>query len=175
MTVRALLALLDEIDHQGGPQAARDWRLSLPDHHTPEGPQPMNQPATFTRPTSMPAEPPAISVGQLLKWGDEHPDSDIRDQAARARVLLTGLRRRHASDQELTDVRSKREQLEKELADLQAREAELAPPRKGKRKPVDYPAAEVRAWAKQAGVDCPPVGRVPKAVVEAWRAAPHAQ
>ncbi|MFF7485599.1 histone-like nucleoid-structuring protein Lsr2 [Streptomyces luteogriseus] len=116
--------------------------------------------------------PDQITVGQLLAWGDKHPDADVQDQAARARVLLTGLRRRHAADQELAAIDSEEEQLAKRLAELRARKAELAPAKpKSKRKPVEYPAAEVRAWAKEQGVDCPPVGRVPKAVVEAWRAA----
>ncbi|MFB9464504.1 Lsr2 family DNA-binding protein [Streptomyces cinereospinus] len=174
MTVSALRRLLDEIDHQGGPDAARHNRLNL-DH--PEGTDPMAQPVPQL--SSIPAhaqtrttEPPAIPVGQLLKWGDAHADPDVRDQAARARAALTGLRRRHAADQELVAIAEEREQLQQRLAEIQAREAELAPPKaKSKRKPVDYPAAEVRAWAAENGHDCPSVGRVPKAVVEAWRKA----
>ncbi|MGC4918751.1 Lsr2 family DNA-binding protein, partial [Streptomyces albogriseolus] len=102
-----------------------------------------------------------------------HDDPDVRDQAARARATLTGLRRRHAADQELAAITTEAEQLEQRLAALRAREAELAPSKtaKGKRKAADYPAAEVRAWAKEQGIACPPVGRVPKAVVEAWRKA----
>ncbi|MFG3154253.1 hypothetical protein ACGF7W_19665 [Streptomyces sp. NPDC048219] len=173
MTVAALRRLLDEIDAQGGPEAAREGRLRLPTD-TPEGPEPMAQPVqqlTSLVPPHSAGEPQPLPVGQLLKWGDEHPDSDVRDQAARARLALTGLRRRHASDQELTAIADERAQLEKRLAEIQAREAELAPPKAKKRKPVDYPAATVRAWAKQAGHDCPAVGRVPKPVVEAWQRA----
>ncbi|MFF9582464.1 histone-like nucleoid-structuring protein Lsr2 [Streptomyces achromogenes] len=58
------------------------------------------------------------------------------------------------------------------LAEIRARKGELEPAKPKKtRRPVDYPVAEVRAWAAATGVDCPPRGRVPKAVVEAWRAA----
>ncbi|NUS86342.1 MAG: hypothetical protein HOY75_27375 [Streptomyces sp.] len=180
MTIAALRTLLDEIDAQGGPEAARQNRLHLND----EGTQPMTTaPALRTAPPVVDVqmkdaadvrlkEPAALPVGQLLKWGDQHPDADIRDQAARARAAIAGLRQRHAADAELTAITTEAEQLEKRLAELRAREAELAPAKqKRPRKPVDYPAAEVRAWAQANGHDCPPVGRVPKAVVDAWRTA----
>ncbi|MBL3669090.1 Lsr2 family protein [Streptomyces sp. M2CJ-2] len=217
MTVAALHRLLDEIDTQGGPEAARQWALSLPDP-TPEsaavrawaqqagldcpsygpipgrvmtawrnaitppkeGPEPMAQsvprldsipdlPVPNARPVG---EPQPLPIGQLLKWGDEHPDPNVRDQAARARAVLTGLRRRHAADQELTAITTEAEQLEKRLAELRAREAELAPAKpKTKRKSPEYSATEVRAWAEKNGVDCPAAGRVPKKVVDAWREA----
>ncbi|MBP5883149.1 hypothetical protein QBA57_28715 [Streptomyces scabiei] len=183
MTISALRALLDEIDAQGGPEAARQNRLNL-DPLTERTTQPMTT-APARRPTPPVVdvqlkdsadvrlrEPAALPVGQLLKWGDEHPDPEIQDQATRARVALAGLRQRHNADQELTAITTEAEQLEKRLAELRAREAELAPMKpKRVRKPVGYPAAEVRAWAQEHGYDCPPVGRVPKAIVEAWRAA----
>lgn len=112
----------------------------------------------------------ALPVGQLLKWGDGHADAGIRDQAERARAALAALRQRHAADRELSAITDEAAELEKRLAELRSREAELAPAKKKARKPVEYPAAEVRAWAVENNVPCPPVGRVPKAVVEAWRA-----
>jgi hypothetical protein len=113
-----------------------------------------------------------IPVGQLLAWGDQHADAEVQDQAARARIALHGLRQRHAADQELAAIDSEEEQLAKRLAELRERKAELAPAKAKKpRKHVDYPAAEVRAWARGQGIDCPATGRVPKAVVDAWRAA----
>lgn len=185
MTVRALRNLLAEIDRQGGPEAARQGRLHLPDKApTERTPQPM---ATAPAPRPAPPaplttaadvrlktapgfEPEGLSVGQLLKWGDEHPDAEVRDQAARGRAILTGLRRRHAADAELTALALEREQLQKRLAELTARESELAPAKKT-RKAVSYPAAEVRAWASANNIPCPAVGRVPKPVVDAWREA----
>ncbi|MFI1021291.1 Lsr2 family DNA-binding protein [Streptomyces olivaceus] len=178
MTVAALRRLLEEIDHQGGPEAARHWRLHLPDDHQ-EGPDPMSQPTPDVQLKAdadvrlrAAAEPPTIPVGQLLKWGDDHHDAEVQDQAARARVLLGGLRRRHAADQELTAMADERAQLEKRLAEIQAREAELAPPKKkaGRATP-SYDAKAVRAWAAETGIECPPRGRVPKAVLDQWRAA----
>lgn len=174
MTIAALRALLDEIDHQGGPEAARQNRLDLDDERTPQpmttapAPAPSRPIAPLAKPTTE-----QLTVGQLLKWGDDHPDPDIRDQASRARIALAGLRKRHATDQELTAITDEREQLEKRLAELQAREAELAPPKPKKRTPHvrDYDTREVRAWADETGVDCPRVGQIPKRVLDAWRAA----
>lgn len=183
MTIDALRRLLDEIDTQGGPEAARHNRLHLPDErpHEPMTTAPAPRPAPPVVDVQLKAgadvrlrEPEPLPVGKLLKWGDDHPDADVRNDAASARAALASLRRRHAADQELTDITTEAEQLEKRLAELRAREAELAPAKaKAKRKsaPLGFPSATVRAWAKANGVDCPPTGRVPNAVADAWRQA----
>ncbi|MEV8432025.1 WhiB family transcriptional regulator [Streptomyces chartreusis] len=179
MTIAALRRLLDEIDAQGGPQAARHNRLHLPDEGTPE-------PMTTTPAPERPVvdvqlrngadvrlrEPEALPVGQLLKWGDEHAEAEVRDQAARARAALAGLRQRHAADQELTAITTEAADLEKRLAELRAREAELAPAPKRKRGSYvrDYDTREVRAWAEVNGIECPRIGQLPKRVLDAWRA-----
>lgn len=144
-----------------------------------------HQPMTSTPPTPVPAaEPPRpdmvtsvlpaaeqLPVGKLLKWGDEHPDADVRDQAARARAVLAGLRQRHAADQELTAITTEAEQLEKRLAELRAREAELVPAKPKRKTPSrDYDTRTVRAWAVEQGVECPRVGQIPRRVLDAWRA-----
>ncbi|WP_330349247.1 Lsr2 family DNA-binding protein [Streptomyces sp. NBC_00582] len=174
MTIAALLRLLDQIDHEGGPEAARHNRL----HLLSERPGPMTTapttPTTTTSPLAavpQPTEQPqTIPVGQLLKWGDEHPDADVRNQAARARLALTGLRRRHAADQELTAITTEAELLEKRLAELRAREAELAPAKPKRKTPTrDYDTRTVRAWAAEQGIECPRVGQIPKRVLDAWR------
>lgn len=128
---------------------------------------------TPAKPTAQ-AAAEALPVSSLLAWGDEHPDTDIQDQAARGRAILTGLRKRYAADQELTAITTEAEQLEKRLAELRAREAELAPAKaKTPRRKIDlgYDSRAVRAWAREAGVDCPATGRVPKAIVDQWKAA----
>ena len=166
---------------QGRPPGALvdAWRTATTT--TQEGPEPMAQPISAApvvasadvRLKAAP-EPPALPVGQLLTWGDDHPDTDIRDQAARARMLLTGLRRRHAADQELTAITSEREQLEQRLAELQAREEELAPAKPKRKRGSyvrDYDVRTVRAWADANGIECSRIGQIPKHVLEAWRAA----
>jgi hypothetical protein len=119
------------------------------------------------------AETSELPVGKLLTWADQHPDPEVYKQAVRAREALASLRQRHAADQELTAITTEAEQLEKRLAELRAREAELAPA-KPKRKrgsyARDYDTREVRAWADANGIDCPRVGQIPKRVLDAWRA-----
>ncbi|MGW1300394.1 Lsr2 family DNA-binding protein [Streptomyces sp. NPDC002514] len=171
MTVTALRHLLDEIDTQGGPDAARHNHLHLPDD---EGIEPMNT----TVHAAQAASSDQLPVGKLLAWGDAHPDKDVQEQAARARMALHGLRTRHAADQELTAITTERQELEQRLAELQAREQELAPA-KAKRKRAayvrDYDTREVRAWADANGVECPRVGQIPKRVLDAWRVATATQ
>ncbi|MCM1974605.1 WhiB family transcriptional regulator [Streptomyces sp. G1] len=177
MTITALRRLLDEIDRQGGPDAARNNRLRLSDEGTE---QPMTTAPALpavdvqlkadadVRLKTVPSEPATLPVGQLLAWGDAHTDPDIRDQAA-----LAGLRQRHAADQELTAITAEAEQLEKRLAELRAREAELAPAKPKRKRGAyvrDYDTRTVRAWADANGVDCPRVGQIPKRVLDAWRA-----
>ncbi|MEU6279768.1 hypothetical protein [Streptomyces sp. NPDC047028] len=181
MTIAALLNLLDEIDHQGGPEAARQWRLNLPDlEGTPEpmttAPAPIltTSPAlpaaVSLRPPAADADPEKLPVGRLLAWGDQHDDQEVQAQAARARAALVGLRARYASDRELTALASEEEQ----LAEIRARKDELTPAKPRKKRPGayvrDYDTRTVRAWADANGVDCPRVGQIPKRVLEAWRA-----
>ncbi|MEV0691807.1 histone-like nucleoid-structuring protein Lsr2 [Streptomyces sp. NPDC050388] len=180
MTIAALRRLLDE----ELPDVPRHSAPRLPRQHftakeTPDMATTVTSPAHpiagLTLPT--PSKPAATSteeipVGQLLKWGDDHDDTEIQDQAARVRAGLLGLSKRHAADLELTAITTEAEELEQRLAKLRAREAELAPAKKaGRRASPSYDAPAVRAWAKKAGVDCPGRGRVPKAVLDAWRAA----
>lgn len=115
--------------------------------------------------------PELITTSSLLRWAEDHPDPDVQDQGARAEAALTGLRQRYAADQELTAITTEADQLEKRLAELRAREAELAPaPKKKRAAPArDYDSRTVRAWADHNGIDCPRVGQIPKRVLDAWR------
>lgn len=179
VTVQALKNLLHEIDQEGGPQAARDNRLTI----THERPEPMSTaPELAIAPSELVTiKPPAMEtaraplpVGALLKWAEGHDDKHVRDQAARARTALDELRTRHAADQELAAITSQAEHLEKQLAELRARQAELSPAKKRKQTGSyvrDYDTRTVRAWAKDNGIDCPGVGQIPKRVLDAWRAA----
>jgi hypothetical protein len=127
------------------------------------------------RPPAIEQARPPLPTGALLKWADNHPDASVRDQAARARDILAELRTRQAADQELAAITSRADKREKQLAELRARQAELAPAKKARRKTGshvrDYDSRTVRAWAKDNGVDCPGIGQIPKRVLDAWRAA----
>lgn len=144
--------------------------LPAPD---PDDHERTDQPMSGTPTDSIPAPPEdseKIPVGQLLKWGQTHTDPKVQKLAEQARATLLALRKRHAADQELAALDAETEQLQKRLAEVQARKAELAPAKASRRK-HSYKAVEVRAWAAANGIDCPPVGRVPTKVVDAWRAA----
>lgn len=153
--------------------------LTRLDTELAERTSPMAQPVPAT-PDDAPLKavptptPVVLPVDKLLDWGDSHVDPDVQAQAARARAALTGLRNRYASDLELNQITDEEEKLAARLTELRTRKAELLPAKaktKSKRTPSDYPAAEVRAWAKSNGHEVSPTGRVPKAVVDAWRTA----
>jgi hypothetical protein len=167
-----LRALFDQLDQQDEPDDdPPDEGTSQPMSTTPT-PAPTPDSITARAVPNAQEEAEAMPVGQLLGWAKEHPDTDVQKQATDVAGGLASLRARYATDRELAAVTTEAEQLEKRLAELRARKQELAPAKpKAKRKPVEYPAAEVRAWAAANGLDCPPVGRVPKAVVDAWRQA----
>lgn len=156
MTIAALRAIQEQ------------EQAEVHDHAPPHHPHCLSKEA----PAAPNNDPEQLTVGQLLAWANQHADPDVQNQGAQARDVLAGLRQRHAAEAELAAITTEAEQLEQRLAALRAREAELAPPKqKAKRKPAGYAAAEVRAWAKANGVDCPVTGRVPGAVVDAWRQA----
>lgn len=168
MTISALRALLDEIDQQGGPAAARHNRLHIPDTVTER---------TSAMDSTVPAPRPAVGqqapmpVGQLLAWAAAHSDAKIRKASGQARDALDILRARHHADEQLKSIDEEATRLEERLALLRQQKAALNP---GKSKtPVerDYEPADVRAWAAEARIDLPPRGRVPQQVVESWRAA----
>lgn len=160
MTIAALRKIQDEADAP----------IEAP---KPAHPAPTAWPTATVPAPAAKEEPKPLPVGKLLAWGEAHADADVRDQATRIRMSLAGLRRRYDVDQELGLLTLEEEQLRTRLAEIEARTAELAPAKKAKstRRPVDYPAAEVRAWAAANGHQVSPVGRIPKPVVDAWRTA----
>jgi hypothetical protein len=111
-----------------------------------------------------------MPVGQLLIWAAAHSDKTIRSHAEKARTSLESLRARYTADTELARIDGEAARLEKQLEVLRARKAELNPP-KTPRKTPSYSAAAVRAWARENGITAPERGRVPTAVVDAWKAA----
>ncbi|WP_328934179.1 MULTISPECIES: histone-like nucleoid-structuring protein Lsr2 [unclassified Streptomyces] len=150
--LRSLLAALDEQTPGQPPTEGTTQQMTTAD--TPAAPQEL------------------ITISSLLRWAEEHPDTEVQAQGARAEAALTGLRTRYAADQELTSITTEAEQLEKRLNELRAREAELTPKPKKKRGSYvrDYDTREVRAWATTNGIDCPHMGQIPKRVLDAWRA-----
>ncbi|WP_405710033.1 hypothetical protein OG264_15980 [Streptomyces xanthophaeus] len=121
------------------------------------------------------APPPVPDAVALLAWASGHSAAAVRRHADRALSALEAIGVQHRQETELRTVATEVARLEQRLAALKTREAEI----KGRGRPKipstaparDYTPSEVRAWAQQAGVDCPPMGIVPKPVLAAWRAA----
>ncbi|MGP3686503.1 hypothetical protein ACTVZO_17655 [Streptomyces sp. IBSNAI002] len=123
------------------------------------------------QPTAPPAVPDAVA---LLAWGTNHQAAAVRQYAERALTALEALGIRHKREEEVQRIASEVDKLEQKLARLRERQAELKgrpAPRPRTAPERDYTPAAVRAWARQANVDCPPVGIVPQPVLAQWRAA----
>lgn len=165
MTIAALRALLDEEQ----PWVRRHSAPWIPHtaHKRTEHDVPYDTPAPQGAHPSTRVDEETASLSQLLRWADDHQDKAVRDQGERVAASLTFLRQRWEADQELTAITTEKEKLQKRLAELAAREAQIAPKKAAKVR--DHEPAVVRAWARAQGIDVPALGRVPKHVVDAWR------
>lgn len=91
-----------------------------------------------------------------------HPSSKVRAAAARLAAALKEWDDKGRLRQEIADLR----------AVLAAKQAALrGAPTKTADNGSGPTAKDVRAWATGAGVDCPPVGRVPQHVMAAYEEA----
>ncbi|WP_435601293.1 Lsr2 family DNA-binding protein [Streptomyces sp. C10-9-1] len=166
MTIRALLALLDsELPHVVRPAAP--W-IPHTAHKRTDPPTVTIDPGP-TAPASPPVGPPSTET--LLTWAARHVDPKLQRLGAETRTALDTLRTRHAADAELSAIAKEKEQLEARLTQLRAREGELTPRPTSRSKTRDHDPRVVRAWARAAGHTVPDLGRVPKAIVDAWREA----
>ena len=114
------------------------------------------------------------SIASILDAASKSKAARTRTRAEKARALIDELRvtvaQEREDEQRAAEARKEIERLERELA---AAKAKLRGT--GGKASIDVgssvSAAELRAWAKANGVECPPMGRVPAAVREAWEAA----
>lgn len=172
MTVAALRALLDQelphVPHHPAPHLPRTHFTAKenPVQTATAAAQPTTPPALRTVP-GPPQTTETLPVGKLLAWGDHHPDKGIQAHAALVRASLAELRARHQADKELEAITAEAEDLEKRLAEIRQRQAQLQPKRTRTRR--DYDTAEVRAWARANGHTVPDRGQIPKKVLQAWR------
>lgn len=126
---------------------------------------------------SMPIVAVRPAVRDLLDEAEATGDRYLVVRVQKVRSLLEEIRERLSEAREVAEARAEVARLEAELAAAKAR-------LKGGRAPVSAPpgpesrianhdepsSATLRAWAAERGIDCPGVGRVPKAVREAWQA-----
>lgn len=110
------------------------------------------------------------TLANLLDNGDASTRARTRKKAERARALLHELRvilnAEAEEDERVTQAAAEVERLTRELAEAKARMRGTTTLTVGS----SISAAELRAWARENGVECPPMGRVPAAVREAYEA-----
>jgi chromosome segregation ATPase len=110
---------------------------------------------------------PMIAV---LDAADESSRTATRRKAERVRTLLSDLRStiaaEKAEDEQKAAARTEIERLERELAKAKAR----LRGRTTLTVASSVSAADLRKWAHAQGIDCPPLGRVPNAVRDAYEA-----
>jgi hypothetical protein len=123
-------------------------------------------------------------VEQLLRKGEKSTKQRTRKAAARARVLLAELNQavqaedrdakaRKAAEQERAWLQAEVDKLEKQLAEKKTALKTTA----SRGKPATAPkhstsdSQAIRAWAAEAGIDCPARGRIPGRVRELYEAA----
>jgi hypothetical protein len=170
--------LVQEYDQRAATVAAS--KVPRPSKPAP-APEPTPAPAPKKRPVIEITD--ADPIDELLERGARSYDARARHLTKKARDILTVLADRLtevAAEQQRRDERAAVEaaakaNVEKALAALEAARAELAEVT-GKTTPPpaasDGPSPrDVRAWAREAGVDCPPLGRIPRTVMDAWKAA----
>lgn len=111
------------------------------------------------------------SLQQLLDEGRASTRKRITRKAERAAALLDELRRELDDDRSRSETeraaRAEVEKLERKLAEARAK---LRPTRSASDSD-GAPASTIRAWARDTGIECPPVGVIPRAVRDAYDAA----
>jgi len=137
--------------------------------------------ASITPAAALTQQPGPDGVEALLNTAKAHPAKRIQaaadkalDAIAKLRTLVAEDEERHAerrkAEAEKAVARAEVERLEKQLAAAKAklRGGILASTPKAA---TGSDSAEIRAWARQAGIECTAVGRVPNSVREAFEAA----
>ncbi|MFJ8883635.1 hypothetical protein ACIRJR_09495 [Streptomyces sp. NPDC102402] len=164
MTIAALQRLLAEEQ----PDIVRHPAPEIP-HITRRKRKTMQQ--SVPGPRSPEQSPFAGTAGALIAWASQHTDKTISRLGKEAHTALGELRARKAGEEELIQVDAEEARLVEQLAEVRARKDKLRPTQKRKSPTRDYVPAEVRAWARKAGLDVPAAGTVPNRIVDAWRGA----
>lgn len=159
---------------------------SRPARPRPNATVPAAVPPAPAAPASEPEpdpEPDAVSepesLEELLGRADRSSDAQTRRLSARARALLVDLRNRLRSEEQRAAAAERVRELERQLAAARtALKAVTAPPG---RAVAAAPATSsgglgaeskvIREWAARNKVPCPDRGRIPREVVDAYRAA----
>ncbi|MFI9304814.1 histone-like nucleoid-structuring protein Lsr2 [Kitasatospora aureofaciens] len=115
----------------------------------------------------------APAAAALITWGMEHSNARIQRLADQARTALADLQQARRREQVVTAAEERVRQAEQQLAEARQalRNAKGRPAETTELRPDKAELAEIRAWAAEHGHQVAPVGLVPRAVVDAYRAA----
>jgi hypothetical protein len=113
-------------------------------------------------------------IEALLVEAERSTNRKIVTAGGKVRTLVDQLRADLAADRQRTEAEAEVKRLRAALAAAEKRlrgadtgRARTLPPTSGD----GFRTADVRAWAAENGVDCPAMGRLPRAVVERYKAA----
>lgn len=136
-------------------------------------------------PTFTPTPTVPLATADLLARAEKSPKARTRNLGKRINDQLATLRELVDADDEARQAKQREAAAKaKARAEVKRLEAELAAAKarlNGKPAPTATPAAKpattagdhdpkiVRAWARDNRIPCPEKGRVPRAVVDAWR------
>ncbi|WP_224275775.1 histone-like nucleoid-structuring protein Lsr2 [Streptomyces sp. LS1784] len=117
---------------------------------------------------------PPVPAAALISWGMKHPNARMQRLADQARGALADLQQAQRREHVVAEAAERVRQAEQLLADARQalRAAKGHPdPASGNGRPDKAELAAIREWAAEHGHQVAPVGLVPRAVVDAYRAA----
>lgn len=114
----------------------------------------------------------------LIRRGEKSPSAATRTAAKKARDAVAQLRQRVRDEEIEKRVRDEITELEAKLATAK-RKLRTVKPATSRPRPLGLPDGvtpkQLRVWAANNDVACPAHGRIPKTVIDAYRAAPGEQ
>ncbi|MFF2954305.1 histone-like nucleoid-structuring protein Lsr2 [Kitasatospora sp. NPDC057965] len=123
--------------------------------------------------------PPIDTAATLIAWGTDHSSPRLQRLAGQARAALADLQQAQRREQAVTAAEEEVRAAEQQLAAARQalRDAKGPGPKPTadeEASPIGRPdrdeTARIRAWARDNGHQVAPVGLVPRAVVDAYRA-----
>jgi hypothetical protein len=120
-------------------------------------------------PAGEPAEPAGDPIAALLEQADATGEPRLHRSAVKIRELVDSLRTDLAQHLREVPLRAEQARLRARLAEIDAQLQGRPAPTTGEQPDVD--TKKVRAWAAEQGLDCSAHGRIPSAVLAAYREA----
>lgn len=118
--------------------------------------------------------PQGAAAAELIAWGMGHPSARLQRLADQARTVLADLQQAQRRERVVTAAEERVRLAEQQLADARRalRDAKGRPSEASDgARPDRAELAAIRTWAVEHGHQVAPVGIIPRAVVDAYRAA----